>query len=113
MPKRSPIDPLDRQVEALLGRAGAGVPDPELAPFMNIARNLRELPREKFKARLKSQLERKSSMASASETSSALRQTATASLRIKYVGTALEFYQKAFGAREISRFEAGGQIPHA
>jgi PhnB protein len=113
MPKRSLVDPLDRLVDALLGRSNAVPPDPDLAPLARIAEALRHLPRENFKARLKSDLERKSSMASPSETVSALRQTATASLRIKGVAAAIEFYTKAFGAREIMRFEVGGQVAHA
>jgi PhnB protein len=113
MPKRSLVDPLDRLVEAMLGRSNAVPPDPDLAPLVRIAEGLRHLARENFKARLKSDLERKSSMASPSETISALRQTATASLRIKGVAAAIEFYKKAFAAREIMRFEVGGRIPHA
>jgi PhnB protein len=113
MPKRSLVDPLDRLVEALLGRSSAVPTDPDLAPLARIAEGLQHLPRENFKTRLKSDLERKLSMASPSETLSALRQTATASLRIKGAAAAVEFYKKAFGAKEIMRFEVGGRIPHA
>ncbi|PWT98102.1 MAG: hypothetical protein C5B51_29955 [Terriglobia bacterium] len=113
MPKRSLPDSLDHMVDALFGGTNAQAPEPAVAPLVKIARDLRELPRENFKARLKSRLERTTTMASPTESVSALRQTAAAVLRIKDVGTAIEFYKKAFGARELSRFEAGGQIPHA
>ena len=43
----------------------------------------------------------------------ALRQTATAHLRVKDARAAIEFYQKAFGARELMRFEGRGDIAHA
>ena len=46
-------------------------------------------------------------------TVSATQQTATPRLRIKNAAAAIEFYKKAFGAREIMRFEVHGQIPHA
>jgi len=101
----------DQAVEAML--AGSTAEDPEFVPLLGIARDLRHLPRENFKARLKSNLERKSPMASMSEALAATRQTATPRLRIKNAAAAIEFYQKAFGAREIMRFEAGGEIAHA
>jgi len=41
------------------------------------------------------------------------QQTATPRLRIKNATAAIEFYRKAFGAREIMRFEVHGQIAHA
>ncbi|HLG95437.1 MAG TPA: VOC family protein [Bryobacteraceae bacterium] len=40
-------------------------------------------------------------------------QTATPRLRLRNVAAAIDFYQKAFGAEEVMRFEAGGQIPYA
>ncbi len=52
-------------------------------------------------------------MASMSEAVAATRQTASPSLRIKGAAAAIEFYKKAFGAREVMRFEVHGQIAHA
>jgi len=112
MPERPLHDLFDQALQAMLaGSTAAGEPD--FAALLNIARDLRHLPRENFKARLKSNLERKSSMASMSEALAATRQTATPRLRIKNAAAAIEFYQRAFGAREIMRFEAGGEIAHA
>lgn len=114
MPKRSLIDSVDGLIEALLRRTNAQGPvEPELAPLARIAAALRDLPRENFETRLKSDLERKAIMASPVETISALRQTATARLRVKNAAAAIDFYQKAFGARELMRFEGHGRIAHA
>ena len=51
-------------------------------------------------------------MATATERIAA-KQTATATLRIRGVAAAINFYEKAFGASEIMRFEVGDKIPHA
>ena len=40
------------------------------------------------------------------------RQTATARLRVKNAAAAIDFYKKAFGAREIMVFKAHGEIAH-
>jgi PhnB protein len=52
-------------------------------------------------------------MATPAEPVSAVRQTATPRLRIKHAAVAIEFYKKAFGAREIMRFVGHGEIGHA
>ena len=111
MPKHPVHDLFDQAVERML--AGSAAEDPEFAPLLHIARDLRDLPRESFKARLKSNLERKSSMASPTEAITATRLTATPKLSIQNAAAAIEFYQKAFGAREISRFESDGVVMHA
>src|SRR6266542_2826861 len=43
----------------------------------------------------------------------AVRQTATARLRLRNAAAAIEFYKKAFGARELMRFAGNGDIGHA
>jgi PhnB protein len=107
MPKLDRAHQVDQAVTAML--AGTAVkPELRLAPLLRIAQELRDLPRESFKARLKSDLERKASMAS--QATRPAVQTATARLRVKNAPAAIEFYQKAFGAAEISRFEAHGTI---
>lgn len=40
-------------------------------------------------------------------------QTAVARLRVRNTAAAIEFYTKAFGAKELSRFEVHGTIPYA
>lgn len=69
MPKRSRSDQLDLAVQAMLARPATGTPapdhdfDPSIVPLLRLARGLRDLPRPNFKTRLKSELERKASMA--------------------------------------------------
>jgi PhnB protein len=118
MPKRSlpnkhEFDQLDRAIQVMLSH-----PDTEsaqvgaaLAPLLRIAGDLRDLPSESFKARLKSDLERKSSMATATE--SAIRTFAAPRLAFKKAAKAIEFYKKAFGARETFRFENELGLGHA
>ena len=52
-------------------------------------------------------------MASQANVAPATQQTATARLRLRNAAAAIEFYQKAFGAREIMRFEGHGRIAYA
>ncbi len=64
MPKRSLIDQLESAVQAMLARPEGGLArpdkgfDPGLAPLLRIARDLRDLPREDFKIRLRTNLKR-------------------------------------------------------
>src|SRR5271170_6092886 len=125
MPKRSlnppngdakKIEQLNRAVEALLARAD-GKParvDAAVEPLVRVAADLRDLPREKFKARLKSELlEGRKTMSTVAEPIAAVHTTATPRLTFKDAAKAIEFYTKAFGAKENMRFEVGGSIPHA
>lgn len=52
-------------------------------------------------------------MAAPTQTQAPARQTATPHLRVKNAAAAIEFYKKAFGAREIMRFVVGAEIPYA
>jgi PhnB protein len=107
VPKFDRAHQVDQAIAAMLAGT-ATESDTRLAALLRIAQELRDLPRESFKARLKSDLERKASMAS--QAMQPAVQTATARLRVKNAPAAIEFYQKAFGAAEISRFEAHGTI---
>ncbi len=77
------------------------------------------LPRPEFRARLRRDLERMMmTMTPAvgpaeSERHVAARPTATPVLRVRDAARAIDFYTRAFGARELMRFDAGGSIPHA
>jgi uncharacterized glyoxalase superfamily protein PhnB len=118
MPDRSPIDRLERALQAMLARASTrpatpAAPDADVAPLLEIAGHLRDLPSPRFRARLKAQLERTTAMTSSTDTPIRTRQTATPRLRIRNAAAAIEFYKSAFGARELMRFEAGGHIAHA
>jgi PhnB protein len=114
MPKRPLVHQVDDAIKGLLSGRPAATVDPGLAPLVAIARELVDLPRENFKARLKSELERKSSMSSQTQAApTPVRQTAIPRLRVKNAAVAIEFYKQAFGAREIMRFGVHGQIAHA
>src|SRR5271155_2614936 len=125
MPKRSlnppngdakKIEQLNRAVEALLAGADGRPEKVEAAvePLVRLAADLRDLPREKFKARLKSEfLEGRKIMSTVAEPVAAVRTIATPRLTFKDAAKAIEFYKQAFGAKEIMRFETEGGIPHA
>ena len=121
MPNRLIIDKLDQAVTELLATPQT-VPendklqsgDPQLMPLLRVAAELRQLPREDFKARLKSDLQRKSSMATVAEPVAAIRQAAAPYLTVKDAARAIEFYKKAFGAVERGRLaDPSGKIGHA
>lgn len=128
MPKRSlnpgnndakKIEHLNQAVEAMLARTDGRAPkvEREIEPLVRIAAELRNLPSASFKARLKSQLEGKKTMATVAEPMAAVHTVATASatprLTFRDAAKAIEFYKQAFGAKETMRFETGGSIPHA
>ncbi len=125
MPKRSlnppngdakKIEQLNRAVEALLARSD-GRPakvEASVEPLVRLAADLRNLPREEFKVRLKSELlEGRETMSTVAEPIAAVHTTATPRLTFKDAAKAIEFYKQAFGAKENMRFEVGGSIPHA
>ena len=115
MPKRSLADQLDQAVTQLLAARVVTVQsaDPELLPLLHIAAELRQLPREDFKERLKADLGRSTSMATTTEPVSAVRTVASPRLTFKDAGKAIEFYKQAFGAKETFRFENEMGIGHA
>src|ERR1700730_11987437 len=73
MPKRSLIDQLETAVQAILARPDGQVVgpredfDPRVAALLGIGRDLRDLPRESFKVRLRTNLERSSQMENAAK----------------------------------------------
>lgn len=115
LPNRQAIEKLDQAVTHLLAapKAKLHTEDPELLPLLRVAAELRQLPREDFKARLKSDLQRKSSMATMTETAASARIVASPRMTFKDVAKAIEFYKSAFGAKETFRFEVGAGIAHA
>ena len=124
MPKRSldpgnndakKIEQLNSAADALLARADGKPPKMEanIETLVRIAADLRDLPRESFKARLKSELEGRRTMATVAEPIAAVHPVATPRLIFKDVAKAIEFYQKAFAATEIFRFQVEGGIGHA
>jgi PhnB protein len=107
------MEQIDSTLQSLLAGHPAASVDPSIEPLIAIARELVDLPRENFKTRLKSELERKAFMSSQAKAAAVVRQTAAPSLRVKNAAAAIEFYKQAFGAREIMRFTGHGQIAHA
>ena len=93
-----------------------------------IEQALRDLPRPRFRAQLKADLERMATMTmttdatgpaqagrhmTETETERRIIQTASPRLRVRNAAAAIEFYKQAFGAREIMRFTGHGEIAHA
>ncbi len=125
MPKRSlnprsedpkKIEQLNRAVEALLARAGSkpAKVDASVEPLVRLAEDLRDLPREEFKVRLKSELmEGRRNMSTVAEPIASVHPVAVPRLTFRDAAKAIEFYKNAFGAQETMRFEVGGKIPHA
>ena len=121
MAKRTPAEQLDQALEAMLARADS-VPasaNPELAAPLRIAADLRELPREEFKARLKADLERKVSMTTATARVTPTYtppgfHSVTPYLVVQGASKLLDFCLQAFRAEEKVRVPApDGIVRHA
>ena len=124
MPKRSlnpgnneqeRIEQLNKAVDVMLARADGKAPKvvAEIQPLIRIAADMRTLPRESFKARLKSELRGKKRMSTVAEPVTAVRVTASPRIAFRDPAKAIELYKRALGAKETFRFEVGGTIPHA
>ncbi|HTZ98543.1 MAG TPA: VOC family protein [Terriglobales bacterium] len=115
MSKRSVIDQLDAAVSEVLAnpRARLAGVDAEVTALAGIAAELRNLPRSEFKKKLKKDLERTKSMATAVEPVTTISTFAIPRLTVKDVASAIAFYEKAFGASEIFRFNIEGRAEHA
>jgi PhnB protein len=101
IPDQSVLDQLDRAIDALLAGSAAEAGPQEL---IEIARRLRNAPDESFKARLKTELQRRATMT----------MTATAPIRegfrtiTPYISVVegdklIDFLKQTFGAEEIER----------
>jgi len=114
MPRPSLIEQVNRMVDGIVrGDSAVVQPDPAIAALARIAAELRGLPRADFKASLKKNLQRSTSMATVAEPTTAIRTFVAPRLAFKNVVKALEFYAKAFGARETFRFEGEFGVGHA
>src|SRR5215469_8298931 len=124
MPKRSlhpgngdqkKIERLNQAVEAMLARndGRVGNAGADIEPLVHIAAELRNLPRASFKARLNSALGGKKRMSTVAEPVRAVRVTASPRLAFRDPAKAIEFYERALGAKEKFRFQIGDSIPHA
>ncbi len=114
MPKRSLAEELDRALTTLLATPGATPQstDPELLSLLNLAAELRQLPREGFKDHLRDELKR-SAMTTTTQEMTATRTTVAPRMTFKDAAKAIEFYQRAFGAKERMRFQTEHSVPHA
>jgi PhnB protein len=113
MAKRSPSEQLDQVVEAIIANSGALTPrvDREIDPLVHLAGELRGLPREEFRSRLKNDLRRRISMTTAEV--KGLREgfhTITPYLIVNEAAELIEFVKQAFNAEESFRTtgSAGG-----
>src|ERR1051326_2633292 len=105
MPDRALLEQLDQAIDALLaGHSPALGEDPELAPLVEIARALRDLPSENFQARLKSDLQRRAEMTPITSKAAGLR-TITPFLIHAQAPELVEFLKHTFQAEELKRSE--------
>jgi PhnB protein len=116
MSKQERIDRLDEALEAMAADPRRPVPpaDPELAPLLRIAHDLRDLPDPAFKARLGADLLRRATMTTAAgkSTREAL-QSVTAYLAVRPAIELVDFVKRAFGAQELMRTVGSGGGLHA
>jgi PhnB protein len=120
MPERSLADKLEQAVAAVVaGRAGdIASLDARLAPLVEVARDLCALPRAGFKARLKSDLQRRSSMAIEQIDRPAYMRTGFHTVTPYLVASdapgLIEFVKRAVGGEETYRTAgtAGGVHAH-
>jgi len=119
MAKRSIIDQLDEAVTALLQQREPVVSeaDRELTELVALARELRGLPSEQFRAALTQKLGGKNNMSTAAKQIESTPQAATSLipyLCYRDAAAAIDFYTRAFGATELMRLaEPSGKIGHA
>ncbi len=106
MAKGSLIEQLDQAVEAMLANPDAPLPrvNPLIAAPLRTAAELRHLPRANFKARLKADLEGRTSMTTTAV--KAIREgfhTITPYLIVREAAELIDFVKQAFGAQELYR----------
>jgi PhnB protein len=109
MAERDLTDRLDEIVDLILaqGDATAALRDLELAPLARLASDLRHRPSRDFKAKLRAELERRTTMTTVS-TTTAVREgftTVTPYIRVSDAGLA-DFLARVFDAQET--FSGGG-----
>src|SRR4029453_1760720 len=113
MSEEARIDRLAEALERMLADPRAPLPsgDSDLAEFLRIAHDLRDLPSPSFKARLGADLSRSATMSATAAT--ATRQgirSVTPYLAVQRAAELIQFVKRAFGAEELLRTigSAGG-----
>ncbi len=109
------VDQLNKAVDVMLARADGklGRMSADVAPLVRIAADLRNLPRERFKARLKSELTGRNRMSTVAEPVAAVRTTASPRMAFRDPAKAIDLYKQAFGAKEVFRFQITERDIHA
>jgi PhnB protein len=109
------VEQLNQALDAMLASNDGRVKKAgtEIEPLVRIAAELRNLPSASFKARLKSELGGKKRMSTVAEPVAAIHMSASPRLAFRDPAKAIEFYQRALGAKEKVRFQIGEDIPHA
>lgn len=114
--QRSLSDQLNEAVEVIMHDPNAPLPkvDQKLAEILRVAADLRDLPDQAFKARLKADLQEREPAPIRVSHVPAGHHTATACLVVRDAPRAIEFYKQAFGATELTRFaDPNGMVIHA
>lgn len=115
-PRRSLSERLDEAVEVMMKDPSTPLPklDPKLTQLLQIAGDLRDLPSQTFKERLKADLGQRDAAPIRVHHVPAGHHTATPCLIVREAGRAIEFYKQAFGASELMRLEdPNGTIVHS
>src|ERR1700691_962038 len=105
------VEQLDRAIDAVLaGTWSAAGGDTVLATLAETASRLRDAPAESFKARLKTELQRRAVMTASAPTVAAVSagfRTITPFLIHEKAPELVDFMKSAFGAEELKRNTAG------
>ena len=116
MAKQTQSEQLDALVTAALARRDAALPNAgaKLAQLARIAADLRDLPREDFKASLKAELERSTTMATpAVKPIPEGYRTITPYLTVREAPELLEFLEQTFGAQLLFKGTGSAGGMHA
>src|SRR5271154_4443959 len=110
MAKQGLSGQLDQSIEALLAQRDSSLPvtDRKLRPLLRIAAELRVLPDQKFRTSLKSDLQRRATMASQASPSQKapnyMREgfhAVTPYLLVARISEFMDFLKQSFGATEL------------
>ena len=116
MAERPLFDQLDEAVTAILeGHEAERLSiDQSLVELVDVARDLRGLPRDEFRQHLKDQLARSEKMSSPQMKKEPKPPALSVYMCFKNASAAIDFYKKAFRAEELMRLaEPSGKIGHA
>ena len=112
MAERNLPDQLNELIDRMLAHAPA--PGEEQDPLVQIAAELREMPRPEFRARLKTELERTTNMSATAVTPIPTGYHNVAPyIIVQHCAEMIDFVKQAFGARELFRGVGSGGGIHA